>query len=111
MSKTVERFEKQVQKKLAKAERFKKNLEALKSVPRALESYITMCHGNFPGSPDLDRVIERIWNMKYDFEVHDGVVSYRSEFAECVFSFDPTKRPLGWRTPEEPTTVGGVVRT
>lgn len=111
MSKSIERLEKLVQKKLAKAVRFQKNLEVLKSVPRALESYIAMSHGNHPGSPNLDNVIDRIWNMKYDFEVHDGVVSYRSEFAECVFSFDPSKRPLGWRTPEEPATVGGVIRT
>ena len=108
MSKTIERFEKQVKKKLAKAERFQRNLEVLKSVPRALESYIAMCTGN--GSPDYDRVVDRIWNMKYDFEAGDGVVSYRSEFAECVFSFDCLARPLGWRTPGE-ATIGGVIPT
>lgn len=49
--------------------------------------------------------------MKYDFTVKDGIISFFSEFSECDWSFDPSARPLGWRTPKEPATIAGVIRT
>lgn len=107
MSKNLAAFEKALQKRQARQERFRRNLEMLRSVPRALESYIA-----FQGTHrEIADVLEKIEHMKYDFTVEDGVISFFSEFSECDWSFDPSARPLGWRTPKEPATIAGVIRT
>lgn len=56
MSKNLAAFEKALQKRQTRQERFRRNLEMLRSVPRALESYIA-----FQGTHrEIADVIEKI---------------------------------------------------
>ena len=92
---------------IAQVEKARQNLEALESVPDALESFVAfMTARGLERNPDYEKVYQKIASQH--FEAQDGTVRYVSEFSGEWF-FDPSMSPLAWRT-KDGSEMAGVIR-